>query len=64
MIIVAPQYHVQLVAYLTGVSFMPISYDNKCVELFKILGINKYYDINEIKAEDIDDFTKLIRESH
>jgi polysaccharide pyruvyl transferase WcaK-like protein len=56
LIIIAPQYHVQLVAYLAGVAFMPISYDNKCDELFKMLKIEKFYNVNKLKVGDIVDF--------
>lgn len=51
--VVAPQYHMQLIAHLARVSFVPIAYDNKNKELFNFLGYTKYVDISNITAEDL-----------
>jgi polysaccharide pyruvyl transferase WcaK-like protein len=54
--IVAPQYHVQLIAHLTNTTFLPISYDNKNLELFKQINIKKQIPINNIRYEDLKNF--------
>ncbi len=38
--LLAFQFHVIMIAYLAGVPFEPIAYDNKVVELFDIIGID------------------------
>lgn len=39
LIIISPQYHINLISYLSSVKILPISYDNKSVELFNSLGL-------------------------
>jgi polysaccharide pyruvyl transferase WcaK-like protein len=50
---ISPQFHGQIVAYLAEVRFMPISYANKDTELFKILNINNFYNMQSIGKDDI-----------
>lgn len=37
--VIAPQYHVQLIAHLAGVAFLPVSYDHKTDMLHRQLGV-------------------------
>jgi polysaccharide pyruvyl transferase WcaK-like protein len=50
---ISPQYHGQIIAYLAGVRFMPISYANKNIELFKLLNINNFYNMQSITIDNI-----------
>ncbi len=38
LVCILPQYHGMLLAALSGVKYIPISYDNKCTQLLKSLG--------------------------
>jgi len=51
--IISQQFHGQVVAHLTGSNFLPISYDNKNEELFKIIKIQNFYHVNSITKIDI-----------
>ncbi|MDO8573025.1 MAG: polysaccharide pyruvyl transferase family protein [bacterium] len=53
---ISPQFHGQLVAHLTGASFLPISYDNKNSELFKSIGIKYFFDIKNVSYFDMQNF--------
>jgi polysaccharide pyruvyl transferase WcaK-like protein len=50
---ISSQFHGQIVAYLAGAKFMPVSYSNKNTELFKILNINNFYNVQLITIDDI-----------
>ncbi|MBU4216804.1 polysaccharide pyruvyl transferase family protein [Candidatus Parcubacteria bacterium] len=56
LLIISPQFHGQLVAHLAGVKFLPVGYDNKNFELFKILNVKKYYNINQLTLQDLQSF--------
>lgn len=58
IIIIAPQYHIQIVAHLSKISFMPISYDNKVNELHKIFNIKYSLPIDKVGVNDIISFIK------
>lgn len=53
---IAPQFHMQIIAHLTDVPFFPLAYDNKVTELHKELGIERSYLFSEIRFEDVKDF--------
>lgn len=54
--IVAPQFHVMLVAALADVRFLPFSYDNKVSELFEKLHIAQWRQIDDIDYRDLKEF--------
>jgi polysaccharide pyruvyl transferase WcaK-like protein len=47
-IVISPQLHGQMVAHLTNTPFLPISYDNKNTELFKLIGVSNFLDIHDV----------------
>lgn len=55
--LIAPQFHAILTAYLHGVPFLPIAYDNKVTALFKQIGIKATLPISNLKLNDIQKFT-------
>jgi len=63
IISITPQFHGQIVNYLAGVTFFPLSYDNKNIELFKIMGIKKYTSIGKVSVEDIQTFINVAKPS-
>lgn len=56
LVLVAPQFHALITAHLTGVPFMPLTYDNKSTELLKQLGYEKIYSVYELQETDITKF--------
>lgn len=53
---VGPQFHVQLVAHLSGVRLLPIVYDNKVAQLLNKLGYENPIAIRNVTAADIENF--------
>jgi polysaccharide pyruvyl transferase WcaK-like protein len=53
---IGPQFHVLMVAHLSGVPFLPIAYDNKVSELFKRIGQKNSIPVNKVEVEDIEKF--------
>lgn len=51
-----PQYHGQLVSFLTNTEFFPVIYDNKNRELIDTIGLNEYYNIESISHEKVQEF--------
>jgi polysaccharide pyruvyl transferase WcaK-like protein len=54
--IITPQYHGMALAYLAGVKFMPLAYDNKCFELLNRIGEKKAISIYDVSYPEILDF--------
>jgi len=54
---IGPQFHMIITAYLNGVPFLPIAYDNKVSELFKQTGEPAAIDLQALTYEDIQTFT-------
>lgn len=55
-LLIAPQYHVQLIAHLVGIKHFPIVYDNKVKELLTSFGVNETFNMDNIKSEDLQRF--------
>ncbi|QQR50359.1 polysaccharide pyruvyl transferase family protein [Candidatus Nomurabacteria bacterium] len=53
--LIAPQFHAEIIAYLSGIPFLPLSYDNKNTELLHSLNIEPVY-IKTLKLVDIETF--------
>jgi len=53
---ITPQYHGIAIAHLAGVPLMPISYDNKCLELLREIGYHNPLPIFELTQNDIQTF--------
>lgn len=51
--LISAQYHGQIIAHLAGVKFLPISYSNKNIELFKVLKIDNFYNLHSLSMCDI-----------
>lgn len=51
--VIAPQFHVMLVAALAGASIFPLAYDNKCSELLTMLGFESSISIQKVKSIDL-----------
>lgn len=57
IMLVSPQLHSQLMASMTGVPFLPVSYNNKCDQLFASLGIaDRAINMSNITYTDIQQF--------
>lgn len=56
IVVISPQFHGQIIAYLTQTQFLPITYDNKNSELFKLIGIKEFFDIKDISCSDMQKF--------
>jgi len=54
--VVAPQFHVILTAYVTGVLFLPIAYDNKVSELLKQVGHSNILSAHALARADLEKF--------
>lgn len=52
--IIAPQYHMQLLAHITGTRFLPLRYDNKNEQLFKQLEIKQFVSIGFVSSVDLE----------
>lgn len=53
---IGPQFHVQLVAHLSGVRFIPFVYDNKVAQLHKKLGYKNSIPIDKLSTRRIEQF--------
>lgn len=49
--IISPQYHLQMIAYLSQVRFLPLRYDNKNEQFYKLVGISNWVDIAECNLD-------------
>jgi polysaccharide pyruvyl transferase WcaK-like protein len=56
IMLICPQFHVILVAHLTGVAFLPLAYDNKVSELLKMITKAKPIPIADISRETLQAF--------
>ncbi len=56
IVIIAPQYHVQLVCLITGVKFLPIIYDNKTEQLMNEFDLKDTFSIYNISRADMENF--------
>ena len=56
LLMIAPQYHGQIVSYLSGVKFLPIVYDNKNTEFLKTINASDYCKINDLSIKNVQDF--------
>lgn len=56
--VIAPQYHMQMVAHLLGIKHMPISYDNKVTELLRDFEFKEkeIIKINDLELIDVNNF--------
>ena len=54
--ILAPQYHMQVLAHLTGTKFVPIRYDNKNEQFYKDIGLRGWLNISSASAQRIRQF--------
>ena len=55
--VIAPQFHTILTAHLAGVPFLPISYDNKVVELYKQIGQLDFFSLDKLTLDTLQQFT-------
>ncbi len=53
LIFIGPQFHAILTAFLAGVPFLPITYDNKVSQLFRQIGQDNQIAIEKVKVADI-----------
>lgn len=53
---IGPQFHVILTAYLTGVPFLPLAYDNKVLELLKTITSAQPLSINDVSQDSLQMF--------
>lgn len=54
--IIAPQLHAQIMADITGVTFLPVYYDNKNLELFRRIGMSGECHIDSIHLDTLGAF--------
>lgn len=48
LLLIAPQYHAIVGAYITGVRYLPLGYDFKSSELFRQLGIKEPFELSKV----------------
>ena len=51
--VIAPQFHMQILAYLADAKFLPLRYDNKNEQLFNQLSIKKWVDVGQVTVTDL-----------
>ncbi len=56
LVVIAPQFHTIITAYLNDLPFLPIAYDNKVTELFKYIGQSEIIPVKNLKPENIVSF--------
>jgi len=56
--VIAPQYHVQLVAHLLGIKHFPLVYDRKVEELLRDFGTPQTWPIKTLSLEPMQEFTQ------
>jgi polysaccharide pyruvyl transferase WcaK-like protein len=56
LVFIGPQFHVILTAYLTGVPFLPLAYDNKVLELLKTITQERPLSINDFSQKSLQAF--------
>ncbi len=59
ILVISPQYHGQIMAFLAKAKFFPLAYDNKNIEFHKLAHLAKTYDINNLTQNDIEDFIRI-----
>ncbi|HEX6258341.1 MAG TPA: polysaccharide pyruvyl transferase family protein [Candidatus Saccharimonadales bacterium] len=57
--VISPQFHVIITAYLNGITFFPLAYDNKVRELIKVIAPKSQ--IVDIKAIDIEKVAAFVK---
>ena len=58
LVLVGPQFHIIITAYLAGVKFMPITYDNKVGELYRQINQSNVLPIQDMTEADLRRFVR------
>ncbi len=56
ILLISPQFHSQLIALKSGITFLPISYDNKVTELFRLSNVRNYITIQNLTLSHLQTF--------